>query len=99
MSECAGDSAQRATPATARPTRIVTINDAALKHRPPDVKTLTHDHQAKGIEVAESREIGRAEGSVRQVEVLWTVSVRTPILGNLDPYPQPLPASSAHPQL
>jgi len=69
MSECAGHGAQWATPNTARPARVVGIDDVTLKHRAADVNTLTHNHQAQGVEVAESREIGRTEGSVEQVEV------------------------------
>jgi len=74
MSEPAGNGAQRATPATARPTRVVGINDPALKHRPAGVDPLTHDHQPQLVEITESREIGRAEGSVEQVELLRTGS-------------------------
>jgi len=70
MSKRVGHSAQGATPTTARPTRVVTIDDVALEHRPPHIDTLPHDHQAQGIKVAESRQIGRTESSVRQVEVL-----------------------------
>jgi len=99
MSECAGGGAQRATPATTRAALVVSVDDVALEHRPVGVDALTHDHQAQGIEVAESREIGRAKGSVRQVEVLQMGSVRTSILEDLDPHPRPLTPCSAHPQL
>jgi len=58
-----------------------------LEHRPPGVDVLTHDHQAQGIETAENRQIGRGEDNVRQVEVLQMGSVRTSILGDLDPHP------------
>ena len=70
MSEPAGNGAQRATPATARPTRVVGINDPALKHRPAGVNVLARHGQPQLVEIAESREIGRAEGSVEQVELL-----------------------------
>ena len=78
-------------------TQVVNRGGAALEDSPIGGEMLAGDDQAKSIEVAEGREIGRAEGSVRQVEVFRTVSVRTSILGDLDPYPRPLAAESATP--
>ena len=87
--------AQRATPFPARVAAVVRVRDPALEDRPVDVDPLPHDGQAKGIEVAEGGEVGRAEGSVRQVEVFRTVSLGTSILGDLDPYPRPLATATA----
>lgn len=66
------------------------------KCSPAGVNVLAGHGQGERVEVTESPEIGRAEGSVEQVEVLQMGSVRTSILGNLDPHPGPLKPRSAH---
>jgi len=97
MSESAGVGAQRATPTTTVPTPVV--GDTALEHRPIWSEALAHSHEPEFIKAAERGQVARAEGSVEQVEVLQMVSVRTSILGDLDPRPQSLTPRSAHPQL
>ena len=68
---------------------VVRVGDAAFERGSVGVEVLARDRQTHGIKVAESREIGRAKGSVEQVEVFLMVSLRTSILGDLDPRPQP----------
>ena len=99
MSEPARHSALWATPTTTRTAQVVSVDDVTLEHRPPDVDALTHHLQPQGVEVAKSRQIGRAEGSVRKVEVLQMGSVRTSILEDLDPHAKPLTPYSAQTQL
>ncbi|BDZ62026.1 hypothetical protein GCM10025873_18170 [Demequina sediminis] len=89
MSEEARLRTQRASTITAPVADIVDHSDAALEHRPIGRDPLPSDRQAQVVEVAEGREIGRAEGSVRHVEVFRTVSLGTSILEDLDPYPRP----------
>lgn len=69
------------------PTPRICHSDSALDHRPIGPEMLASSDQAKLIETAESSQIGRSEGSVRQVEVFQIGSVRTPIFGG----PRPLP--------
>ena len=80
--------AKRATSATAPMTVTVDIGGAAFKRGSVGVEVQSRDRQTQDIKVAESREIGRAEGSVEQVEVLQMVSVRTSILEDLDLFPR-----------
>ena len=49
---------------------VVRVGDAAFERGSVGVEVLARDRQTQGIKVAESREIGRAKGSVEQVEVL-----------------------------
>jgi len=69
------------------------------KCSPAGVNVLAGHGQGERVEVTESREIGRAEGSVEQVEALQMGSVRTSIPGNLDPHPGPLKTPVSTPQL
>jgi len=59
------------------------------KCSPAGVNVLVGHGQGERVEVTESREIGRAERSVEQVEVLQMGSVGTSIPGDLDPQPPP----------
>lgn len=86
--------AYRASAINAPAADIVDHSGAALEHRTVGVDALSRDGQTERVEVAEGREIGDAESSVEQVEVLQMGSVRTSILEDLDPYPRPLTAES-----
>ena len=99
MREPTGDRAQGPTPPTTPAALVVRVEDTALQGGTAGIDVLTRNSQTKHIKVAEGRKIGRTEGNVRQVEVLQMVSVRTSILGDLDPNPRPLTPRSAHPRL
>lgn len=99
MREPTSDRAQRAPPDPTPAAHIVCIDDAAFERGSVGVDVLTRDRQAQGIEIAKRRQIGCGKGSVEQVEVFLMVSVRTSILGDLDPWHRPLTDGSAHPRL
>ncbi len=69
----------------------------SLQHRPIRLEELSDSLQAELIESAEQSEIESGEGSVEHVEVFRTVSVRTSILEDLDPYPATDPRTPATP--
>jgi hypothetical protein len=87
MRKSTRDRAQGTSLVAAPTAAIVRIGNAAFERGSVGIDVLTRDRQAQAIKVAESRETGRGEGSVEQVEVFLMVSVRTSILGDLDVYP------------
>jgi len=93
MRESTRDRAQGASLAPTPTAYIVRIGNAAFERASVGVDVLTRDRQAQGIEIAKCCQIWRGKGSVEQVEVFLMVSVRTSILGDLDPHPR---AHTAH---
>jgi len=70
--------------ATAPP---VGLDHPASQHRPIGLQPLPDHDETKFVQAAERRQIRVVEGSVGHVEVFRMGSVRTSILGDLDPYP------------
>src|SRR5699024_10257478 len=60
---------------------VVRFEHATLQHRSVWLDPLPGGGQAQPVELAESIEIGRGEGSVEHVEVFRMVSVGTSIFG------------------
>lgn len=81
---------QRPPPQTTPTTAIIAALSTGLKHSTTGIDVLARDRQAQAVEAAESSGVGRAEGNMRQVEVLRMERVGTSLLGDLGPILQPL---------
>lgn len=66
---------------------IIAGHDATLEHRPAGIQALPDHDETELVQAREGRQIRNIEGSVAHVEVFRVGSVRTSILGDLDPYP------------
>jgi hypothetical protein len=60
---------------------LIGFEDPARQHGAIWVEALAGDFKAEPVESAERGQVGASEGSVRQVEVFQTASVRTSIIG------------------
>jgi len=98
MSVWARRGAHWAMPSTTRAALVVSVDDMTIGYRPPDIDALARHLQIKGVEAANSRQIGRAKSRMRQVEVPQMDSVSTSIPEDLDPHLKSLTPCSAGPQ-
>jgi hypothetical protein len=99
MRQSAGRRVSQGAFGPAAPAPGITLGDSTLDHRPIRFKVLPDGFEADLFESAERGQIGRGEGSLEHVEVFRTVSVRTSILEEFDPYPTTDPRAPLRPQL
>lgn len=74
-------------------------HDPAGQHRPIGFQALPDRDETEFVQAREGNQVRGSEGRFRHVEVCQMGSVRTSILGDLDPSPEQLSPPALHPQL